>query len=153
MLLPKRDSFWKSKYSLLNRYDLNECAANSAYLNSYLRPQLFSNQEIIYYKDKPIRSMDYYVNLYIIAFKSLLLKNTLMLSIMKLLDRVWPFFHAKKLLANIFVNKKGKYLKELTFLELFFRIFDSLCIEKKVARCRWNKSKNLLSYLLRPKKR
>lgn len=111
-----------------NSYDLKYCEGDFIYLDSYLGTHSFSGQEIIWYKNEPVWSMNYYGDVLNTDFKSSFLKTALMFPSQELPYRGKEFYRQGDYTYIMevdgefhkFSGSEKIFFKELLTYELFF---------------------------------
>lgn len=122
------NSSGKINSSRFKSYDLQYIDGDYVYLDSYFGTQSFSGQEIVWYKDEPVWSMNYYGDALSKEFKTSFLKEALMFPSIELPYRGQRFFQKDKFTYIMevcgefekFTGSEKVFFEEKLTYELFF---------------------------------
>lgn len=122
------NSTGKTSSSRLNSYDLEYEEDDFIYRDSYFGNLSFSGQEIVWYKNEPVWSMNYYGDVLSPKFNSSFLKSALMFPTIDLPYRGQTFYREDDYTYimettgnfNKFSGSEKIFFKDLLTYELFF---------------------------------
>lgn len=109
----------KTSSSRQNSYDLKYCEGDFVYLDSYLGTHSFSGQEIVWYRNEPVWSMNYYGDVLNADFKSSFLKAALMFPSLELPYRGEKFYRQDD--YTYIMEVDGEFTKFSGFEKIFFK--------------------------------